>query len=120
MQPLAGGGVQIRGVTVGLGGAGSDQLRLLPTDGSIELRLFADAAAVEAYFGGGRVVLSSSKIGLWAQTFASAKIVVDAALSSDDATVTLLNATAWPLASIYATRDDVLKASAIKTDPRPR
>ena len=119
LRPAAGGGVRIRGVTVGLGGAGSDELRLLPTDGSIELRLFADAAAVEAYFGGGRVALSSGNIGL-PQTFASAKLVVDAAPGSDGATVTLLNATAWPLASIYATRDEVLKASAIKTDPRPR
>ena len=83
-------------------------LPLLPEERSVSVRLFIDNGALETYFMGGRVCLSSK------MRMPSAGAVAIHVESS--APTTMKSANVWRLGSIWVTPEEVLRPSQLKTD----
>ena len=74
-------------------------LRLLPTDDTLELRLFVDQTVAESYYQGGRVAYTSS--------VRSVDLRADAFISSDT-DIVVLNATAWEMGNQWISEVELL------------
>lgn len=86
-------------VTVGVDGGVSDQLKLSPSDTTIDMRLFVDNTFTEAYWMGGRVAMT---------TTTRASKAAGMSVSADKAGITLAHAKAWKVGSIWVTPEDVI------------
>jgi sucrose-6-phosphate hydrolase SacC (GH32 family) len=86
-------------VTVGVDGGVSDKLKLSPSDKTIDMRLFVDNTFTEAYWMGGRVAMT---------TTTKANKAAGMSVSADKAGITLANAKAWKVGSIWVTPEDVI------------
>lgn len=84
-------------------GGFKDTLRLLPTETTVELRVYTDWTFTEAFFQNGRVAMTIA---------AGADDSADVSLTSD-ADVTVASATLYPLKSIWTTPDAVRKAPRV-------
>ena len=79
-----------------------DTLRLLPEETSLELRVYADATFLEAYFQQGRIAITVD---------ATMDSSSDIAMYGDDVTVS--DATTYSLRSIWVSEDDVRNAKRV-------
>jgi hypothetical protein len=82
------------------------QLRLLPNETTVTLRIFTDHTMAECFFQGGRTVITRS-VGMRGRTKQAGVAVVS------NVSVKLEAATAWRVSSIWVPPEDVLAA------PRP-
>jgi sucrose-6-phosphate hydrolase SacC (GH32 family) len=99
--PSAHGEAVANEVAVACGGA-KDTLRLLPSEKTVELRLFSDWTMVEAYFQRGRVAITQS-----------VALGDDSALELSATAPMEADAAVYPMKSIWVTPDDVLKAPRV-------
>jgi hypothetical protein len=84
----------------------SVELRLLPNETTVTLRIFTDHTMAECFFQGGRTVITRS-VGMRGRTKQAGVAVVS------NVSVKLEAATAWRVSSIWVAPEDVLAA------PRP-
>ena len=93
--PSGGGGGGSNASVAGCAGC----LQLLPTDSTLELRLFVDQTLAESYYQGGRVAYTSAveSIDLTA-----------AAVVSSNTSVFVLNATAWEMKDHWISEEELL------------
>merc|ERR1711972_1061848 len=80
-----------------------DSLRLLPTEKTLEIRVFSDWTFIEAYFQKGRVAMTAVN---------SFKSATGFSLSSS-AAVTVESATVYPMKGIWTTPDQVRNAPRV-------
>ena len=88
-------------------GATNDNLQLLSSDKFLSLRVFTDRTVVEAYFQGGRVALTAG-------AFRGARSRGQISFFVSGGPVTIENATAWKMHSIWVDATDV--TTALKND----
>ena len=88
--------------------APSDTLRLAPTERTVSLRVFTDRTFAEAYWQGGRVVMTASTPP---STNASVAVASTVAVTAQAATV-------WSVKGIWASPDEVLATPRAKVDDR--
>eukprot|EP01052_Picozoa_sp_SAG31_P016645 SAG31_NODE_1109_length_9860_cov_22.119353_8_plen_541_part_00 len=81
-------------------------LRLLPTDKTLELRLFVDQTVAESYYQGGRVAYTSS--------VRSVDLNADAFISSNTSII-VLNATAWQMGDQWISEAELLATPRVHT-----
>jgi len=81
----------------------TDQLRLTPSERTLEIRIFADATFVEAYFQHGRVAMTQvvplgddARVALWSQS-----------------SLVVRSAEAYPMKSIWVQPEDVRRAPRV-------
>jgi hypothetical protein len=86
-------------VTVGVDGGVSDKLKLSPSDTTIDMRLFVDNTFTEVYYQGGRVAMTTNT---------KASKAAGMSVSADKDGITLKNAKAWKVGSIWVTPEDVI------------
>jgi hypothetical protein len=82
------------------GGSFTDTLSLLPSDKTLELRIFVDNTFLEAYFMDGRVAMTA--------TLRGSSPEAGVALFADNATVTAASVHVWHVNSIWVSPDDVV------------
>lgn len=91
------------GMKASLGADFLDRLQLLPTDDSIELRIFVDRQVVEAYWNDGRVAMTIATAGLKSDPNAP-----QAQAYTTAAGVEMVSAKAYVMKSIWVTPEEVL------------
>ena len=79
-------------------------LQLLPTDRTLELRLFVDQTMAESYYQGGRVAYTSVVRSIDVGAMASV---------SSNTSIWVINATAWEMRDHWITEDEILVKSRV-------
>merc|ERR1711924_311479 len=88
----------------------SDTLKLLPSDRTIDVRLYVDNTMTDTYWMGGRVAMTVDT-----PATESADVVVSM-VGNSTASVSV-NATAWSVSSIWVTPDEVLRTPRLDRKP---
>jgi sucrose-6-phosphate hydrolase SacC (GH32 family) len=109
------GGIVTVGSESAAGSFGSQVLQVAAAETQIRLQLFADGSVVEAYWQGGRVVMTSNVGGSLGSTLGSVGVSSTPSTSSMPVSaVRLEKMTAWGVGSIWVSPEEVLHAAGLR------